>query len=341
MKKATKLMTALMLATLAVSIPVTASEASYSAEKPAVIRYGHNSSEPTDQQYMYAEQFKKEVEEKTEGRVTVEIYPASQMGSVVEMVDMMKNGTLDMMSTDFANLQPYLPDAGVFCVPYTFNSAKHAVDACNPALSEVMQDINGQLIEVAGIRFLGGFYRGTRELTCNFPVYGPSDLDGVKIRGVAADLWTVMLEGMGAIPTSIDFSELATSLMTNVVEGEENPLNSILSGKLYEVQDYCMLTDHMYSVLAMPINEAKFQSLTEEDQAIVQETVNGICAQSIEEGLAAEEKARGELESYGMTFITEDDGLDNAAFQEGVQAKLAEAYPQWVDYIAKFMEMDE
>lgn len=316
-------------------------EAAYSVEDPLIIRYGHNSTEPTDQQYYYAEQFKAALEEATGGRIVVEIFPGGQLGAVTEMVDMLKNGTLDMMSTDFANLQPYLPDAGVFGVPFTFSSAQHAVDACNPEKSEVMQSINQQLIDAAGIRFLGGFYRGTRELTCNFAVYGPADLDGVKIRGVAADLWTVMIKGMGAVPTAIDFSELATSLMTHVVEGEENPLNSIYSSKLYEVQDYCMMTNHMYSVLAFPFNEAKWQQLTAEDQKIIADIATEICNRSVQEGTDKEATARVELEKLGMTFITEADGLDNAAFQTGVQAALAEAYPQWTNYIESFMAMDQ
>lgn len=335
-----KMLTLILALALAVSFTSFASgEAEYSADDPFIIRYGHNSSEPTDQQYIYANRFKEIVEEATEGRVIVEVYP-NQLGSVTEMVDMLKNGTLTMMSTDFANLQPYLLDAGVFCVPYTFRSEQHAVDACNPEKSTVMQEVNEKLIDVAGMRFLGGFYRGTRELTCNSPIYGPEDLQGVKIRGVTADLWTVMLEGMGAIPTAIDYSELATALMTNVVQGQENPLNVIYANKLWEVQEYCMMTNHMYSVLCMVFNEAAFQDLTAEDQAIVQKTVTDICDASVAEGMAAEEAARAELEKLGMIFITEEDGLDNAAFQEGVQEKLLEKYPDWAGYIEDFMAME-
>ena len=99
------------------------------------------------------------------------------------------------------------------------------------------------------MRIIGSLFQGTRELTSKEKVLSPKDMQGKKYRGVPIKLWSSMLTGMGAVATPVEVSELATALATGLVVGQENPLPNIYNLKLYEVQKYVMMTNHMQSVL--------------------------------------------------------------------------------------------
>ncbi len=165
--------------------------------------------------------------------------------------------------------------------PYAYRSPEHAMKATAPG-SPVLDEINETLIDNAGIRIVGNFYRGARQLTARFPVYSPADMAGKKFRGVPIKLWSTMLEGMGAIPTPVEISEIMPALMTGLVEGQENPLNNIIARKMYEANKYVMLTGHMESVLAVFVNEAAWEGIPDEDRAIMVEVMAEVGAESLE-----------------------------------------------------------
>lgn len=123
---------------------------------------------------------------------------------------------------------------------------------------------------------LTAFNSGDRQLTCNFPIYDLSDMKGAKIRVVASDLYQVLFaNAFGAAATPMAFSEVATALITNVIDGQENPYSTLVSSALYEVQAYCMETRHLPTNLGLWINRETFDSLTEDQQqAVMQAAVD-------------------------------------------------------------------
>jgi len=123
------------------------------------------------------------------------------------------------------------------------------------------------------MRIVGSFFQGTRELTSKEKVLTPKDMQGKKYRGVPVKLWSSMLTGMGAVATPVEVSELATALATGLVVGQENPLPNIYNLKLYEVQKYVMMTNHMQSVLSVFVNEKVWQSIPAADRKIMEDTM--------------------------------------------------------------------
>ncbi len=322
-----------MAAALALSLGVSAAQAD------VTIRYAHVGSEG-DIQYWYADEFAKRVAERTEGRVTVQVFPNSQLGGAQETVDGVRSGAIPLAHHEFASLARLLPDIAAFAAPFAYRDGRHAMAATDPNSSEVMQDLSQQLIEAANIRVIGRLYRGARQMTANMAVYSPADLEGQRFRGVPLQLWTTMINGMGAIPTPVEVAELPTALMTGMVIGQENPLTMINANKLYEVQTHVMLTGHMQNVLPVFINEDAWQSIPEADRAIVSEIAAEIGAETLEMGLKAEVDLIDELKGKGMTFITEADGLKVDEFRTSVAVEVEKDFPTWGPLIERIQAIE-
>ncbi len=168
-----------------------------------IIRYAHVGVK-NEPQSRFADEVAIIVNSKTEGRLEMRVYPNSQLGNISELVDGVKYGFIGMSHHDFSSLSKFHKDLSVFNAPYIFRDVEHALLATNPQTSPVLSGLNKQLIENSGVRILGSFYRGARQLTTDFPVYSTNDLKGKKIRGVPFPIWMSMIKGMGAIPTPIN-----------------------------------------------------------------------------------------------------------------------------------------
>ena len=325
--------TSLLLCLLTAFLGIAAAET-----KPIVLKYAHVgiAGEP---QTRYAEELAAMVKARTNGEVIIQVYPNSQLGGVSEMVDGIKMGSIAMGHHDFASLGKFLTDMSVFNAPYIYRDAKHSVLATNPKTSPVLQELNEKLIKAAGIRVVGSFYRGARELSANFPVYSPADLKGKKIRAVPLQLWITMIQGMGAIPTPVEISELYTALLTGMVSGQENPLTNIYAQKFYEVQSYIMMTNHMQSVLATFVNEKIWESIPEKDRHIIEDCLMEMANKSLEWAVVDEKDIRAKLEAKGVKFIDSANGLNNEAFRVAVNAKLNQDFPTWTGYISRIQDI--
>lgn len=321
----------LTIATLAVSVTTL----SVSAE---TLRYAHVGAEG-DSQTRYASEAAASIEEATDGEITFNLFPSSQLGGVAEMVDGVSLGSISLAHHEFASLAQVVPDIAVFNAPFIYRDAEHALKATNPQ-SPVVSEMNEQLVEEGDMRIIGRMYRGARHITANFPVYSPADLEGKPFRAVPLDIWISMVNGFGADPTPVEVSELPTSLMTGLVVGQENPLTMLMSNSLYEVQSHVSMTGHMHSILAVFINEDTWQSLDEGHQ----ETITRILEEKAQESLQwAQEREASlveELTEKGMTFITEENGLELEAFREQVLAQINEDYPNFQPYIEQIAEIE-
>lgn len=310
------------------------SASSSQVQKPIVLRYAHVGMKG-ELQTRYAADFAKKVAEETNGRVKIQVFPNSELGGVTEIIAGVKNGSIAMAQHDYASLATYVPGLAAMDAPYVFSSAAQALRATSPYTSPAVEKLNKELIAKAGIRIIGSFYRGARELTANIPIYKPSDLIGKKIRGVSLPLWMSMLKGMDATPVPIAVAELQTALMTGVVIGQENPLNMIQSAKLYEVQKYVMMTNHMYSVLVVFMNEGVWEKIPHKDQQIIENVAKEMSQVSLQWVQSSDAQITAKLKSEGMTFITPKDGLDVAAFKASVQKQIHHDFPAWGPILAQ------
>lgn len=297
-----------------------------------VLRYAHVGAEG-ESQTRYAAELAELVKEKTDGRVVLQVFPGSQLGNLSEMIDGVRIGSIQMAHHDFSSLDRIEPDVSVFNAPFAYRDPEHAMKATAEATSPVMQEINEKLVEKGGVRIVGNFYRGARQLTARYPVKSPADMEGKKFRAVPVPLWNSMIKGMGAIPTPVEISEIMPALMTGLVEGQENPLNNIIARKMYEANKYVMMTSHMESVLAVFVNEDAWQAIPEADRALMQEAFDEMAARSLEWARDAEAGEIQVLKDNGVTIIDASSGLDLPAFREAVGKQILADYPSWGPYL--------
>lgn len=302
------------------------------AQAQVKLRYAHVGVANAPQT-LYADEVAKLVKERTNGRVEIQVFANSQLGGVGEMVDGIKSGSIALGHHDFASLGKILPTTAVFNTPFVYRDAAHAMRATDARTSPALQEINKQLIEKGGMRIIGHAFQGTRELTSKEKVLSPKDMAGKKYRGVPVKLWSSMLTGMGAVATPVEVSELATALATGLVVGQENPLPNIFNLKLYEVQKYVMMTDHMQSVLSVFVNEKIWQGIPAADRKILEDTMAEVGQKTLDWDRDTSAKYRKDLEAKGMVFVEAKDGLDVEAFRKAVLAQVAKDFPDWTPYI--------
>jgi tripartite ATP-independent transporter DctP family solute receptor len=284
-------------------------------------------------QTLYADEVAKLVKERTNGRVEITVFPNSQLGGVGELVDGVKSGAISMGHHDFASLGKIVSATAVFNTPFVYRDAEHSLKATDARISPALREINQQLVEKGNMRIVGSFFQGTRELTSKEKVLSPKDMQGKKYRGVPIKLWSSMLTGMGAVATPVEVSELATALATGLVVGQENPLPNIYNLKLYEVQKYVMMTNHMQSVLSVFINEKVWQSIPAADRKIMEDTMAEVGKKTLDWDRDTAAKYRKDLEAKGMVFVEEKDGLDVEAFRKAVLTQVNKDFPEWTSYI--------
>ena len=284
-------------------------------------------------QTLYADEVAKLVKERTSGRIEIQVFPNSQLGGVGEMVDGIKAGAIAMGHHDFASLGKILPATAVFNTPFVYRDPEHSLRATDSRNSKALQEINKQLVDKGGMRIVGSFFQGTRQLTSKEKVLSPKDMAGKKYRGVPVKLWSSMLTGMGAVATPVEVSELATALATGLVVGQENPLPNIFNLKLYEGQKYVMMTNHMQSVLSVFVNERIWQNISAGDRKIMEDTMAEVGRKTLDWDKETSAKYRKDLEAKGMIFIEGKDGLDLEAFRKAVLAQVNKDFPEWSTYI--------
>jgi len=260
----------------------------------------------------------------TGGKVDLQVYPSSQLGSEPDMISQTRAGAMDFMSTAGTNLQTLVPTAGINGVAFAFKdytAVWAAMDGdlgahVRAALSKVNLHVYEKCLD-----------NGYRNITsANKPIVTPDDLKGFKIRVPGIPLWIAMFKALGASPTTIPFGELYSSLQTKVVDGQENPLALIQSAKLYEVQKFCSLTGHTWDGHFIFGNQKKLQALPKEVQQSLDKHLNAAALRQREDIARLNADAQAQLTKLGITFNRPDPApfrnlLKSAGFYTEAKAK--------------------
>lgn len=236
-----------------------------------VIRMGHTGSDTCMMQKGY-EEMKAYMEEKSGGRIQVQIFSGGQLGDDAAHVTAVQNGDLEMIGINNGYMTSYQESMNIFSVPFAFKSQDVAYAVLEGEWGENMLDSLEEGCGLKGLGYIDSF--AYRELTTNKPVYAPEDLKGVKIRVMPTEIHLAIWEALGAQPTAIPFSELYTALQQGTVEAQENPFENIVSARLYEVQKYVTLTNHVYTTGVVVANPTWFNNLDDEAKEIVQGAVD-------------------------------------------------------------------
>ena len=236
------------------------------------------------------------------------------------MIDAVANGAQQVVTEGAANFGAWVPSISVVEAPYIWRDAAHLDKAMNGAIGE---QFNETLVKARGMRILGTTYYGTRHITTTSKeVRGPADMVGFKLRVPENDVFKAMAEAWGAKPTPMNFGELYLALKQNVVDGQENPLPTIKSGKFDEVQKYLVLSAHIITPRLVVVNEAFWQGLSAGDRRIISDAVkNGIAWQNAEL-IRQEGSLVDTFKAAGMTVVTPDP----KAFRDPVVAKVPKMF---------------
>ncbi len=276
-----------------------------------LIRVGHTLQETTPSHIMFQDGFKKYVEEKSDGRIKVEIYPNSSLGDERKMAEAAQLGTLEMAYITTAVLANFDKKFLVFDLPFLFNDSNIARQAVDGELG----DAAAADLDKVNLKFLGYAENGFRNVTNNRqPIHSPADLKGIKIRTMENKIHMRSFELMGASPTPMAFTELYTGLQQGTVDAQENPIFLIYASKFQEVQKYLSLTGHVYAPGVAVMSLAFWNSLPEDLQQIVQDGM--YAARDMQRDLLDEQNAKDLEELKKLMEVNELTPEEKAQFVE-------------------------
>lgn len=236
-----------------------------SAAKTITLKLGHMS--PLDSPFNYfAEEFKRLIENRSNGTILIDIYPASQLGSDRELLEGIQIGTIDMAVNTSSAMTNFVKIYGVLDLPYMFKTWKHAYGwLASPASDALFAESHS-----SGIHTLSMMPRGFRHTFNNIrPIKTPADIKGLKLRVVESSVYSDTFKAFGANPQQMAWGEVYTALQQNTIDGMENSYVTVYDYKMHEIQKYGAETGHMFAFAALNIRDKGFKSLSAEQQNLM------------------------------------------------------------------------
>ncbi len=242
------------------------------------ITAAHGSTETVAEHTSFLK-FKELVEERSGGSVTVDIYPNQQLGGDREYTEACVQGNVTMGGPSPAAIAALIPSLNAFETPFLFSDYETAYKALDSEAGQALLDS----METAGLKGLGYFENGFRNLTCNKEVNTIEDLKGLKIRTMENEVHLAIWKALGANPSPLAFGELYTALQQKSFDAQENPIEQIYNNKLHEVQDHVYLTQHVYTPYIIYMNLDIWNGLNAQTQELIQECMDEAVAFNREE----------------------------------------------------------
>lgn len=284
------------------------------------INIGHINDE-RDSWHQGALKFKEYVEEKSGGRIEVNVYPNSQLGTEVDMIQsILTQGGCDITFTG-ESMQTYQPDLGIIGMPYLIKSDAHMEAVLEGEAGKKLED----LMDKCGMKVLGYYTRGPRNVTANKKITSPADMNNFVIRTPQSAMTVAAFEAVGAKPTPMALAEVFTSLQQGTIEGQENPLAMIQNSSFYEVQDYVIRTEHLRAWVYIAMGLEQFNALPADLQQVVVDGGKEMQKYEHEIFLKNESELESKLAEEGMEFVDVDQKAFSDAMTNGVLAVLTDS----------------
>ncbi len=278
----------LVIGTIALALPLTAQA------NPIVIKFSHVVAQHTPKGQA-ADYFKKLVEERTKGRVKVEVYPNSQLFKDKEEMEALQMGSVQMLAPSLAKFGPLgLKEFEVFDLPFIFDDYKelHKVTQ-GPVGAKLLHKL-----ESKGLIGLAYWDNGFKVMSDNKPLKNVADFKGEKMRIQSSKVLDSQMRSVGAIPQVMAFSEVYQALQTGVVDGTENPPSNLYTQKMHEVQKYVTISNHGYLGYAVLVNKKFWMGLPADIRTIMEgamkdatEFANNVAKKDNDEAMAAVKKS--------------------------------------------------
>lgn len=262
--------------------------------------------------HAFAVKFKEEVESRSNGKISIQIYPNMQLGADREAFEgvQMENITFTLQST--APQVNFIKEAGVFDLPFLFPNKTVA----RKMLDSSFKDKISTYYDAAGVRLLGFGDQGFRNLTLNKKIKEPADLAGIKLRTMENPNHMATWKALGANPTPVPFNEVYLALQQKMVDGQENPYEYIVTMRFYEQQKYVINTFHIFQAMGFVMNKAVYESLPDNLKKVIDD--------SAAIAIAYERAGIDEKDSTYIQII-KDEGLEIIDLNDSELSKFREA----------------
>jgi tripartite ATP-independent transporter DctP family solute receptor len=305
---------ALPAAGIAAALPTFAHAAEFS------LKYGNNLP-VTHPLNVRAQEAADRIAKESKGRVEIKIFPNNQLGGDTDMLAQVRSGGIDFFTPSALVIATLVPVAAINATGFAFGDYNQVWGAMDGKVGAHVRAAIGKMKLHA---FEKMWDNGFRQMTSSKgPIAAAKDMDGLKIRVPVSPLSISMFKGLGASPTSLQFSEVYSALQTKIVDAQENPLPIIQVAKLFEVQKHCSLSNHIWDGFWFIGNGRMWDSLPADLKTIVSNAINDAGMQQREDIKKLKETLVTDLSAKGMVF--------NKTNPDGFRAKLRDAgfYAEW------------
>jgi tripartite ATP-independent transporter DctP family solute receptor len=293
---------------LAGAIFVAAAIVASPASSQTKLKWAHvyETNEPYHTEAVWAAE---EIKKRTNGKYEIGVFPASQLGNENQINEGLGLGTVDMIytGTSFAgSIHKPLAISGAPFMLRDFNHWKAYRDG------KLFRDIAKGYEDKTKHKVIALTYYGERMVTANKEIKKPEDMKGMKLRVPPAPLYLMLTKSVGANATPIAFAEVYLALQQKTVDGQENPLPTIMAKKFYEVQTHVMLTGHITESLLTIVGSHVWPKLSDPDKKVFEEVLSQAAAKASDAIRESEQKIADELRKLGKTVVT----VDREAFRQ-------------------------
>jgi len=250
---------------------------------------------------------KQSIEQRTDGELTLNVFPNSQLGSDEDVVEQIRSGANIAILIDAGRLSEYQPELGILSAPYL-------VEDYTQYEAITQTDLYNQWVESladnSGLRLMNyNWFQGAREMLTKEPVEKPEDLQGLRIRTINSPVCLKTIEAMGATPTPLPWSEVYSALQLGSIDGAEAQLTAADGQRLQEVINNVALTHHIQLMSGIVTSEQWYQSLPENLRSILDEELKKAGAEASQATVDALDATRKRMEEAGVTFTEVDTEL--------------------------------
>lgn len=259
-----------------------------------------NASSIGDERDQSLHKFAELVEEKSAGKVKIEVFSGGTLGGWRETIEGLRPGVVQIVCESLGTLEAYSSTASIDAYPYLYRDVDHYSRVMASEIGEELLDTIGK---ESGFVLMGPSNRGARIMTTNKRVENADDLKGLKIRAPGIQMYIKTWQYLGASPTPMDTTEIYTGLQQGTVDAQENPVLYSYGNAFYDVCDYLVLSNHVYSTDVFIFDKEYFDSLPEDIQDILRESAVEAGNYRTELVLKTEQETIKKFEEEGLEII--------------------------------------
>jgi tripartite ATP-independent transporter DctP family solute receptor len=287
---------------MAVGLAIAVLALASTAQAQTKLKWAHvyETPEPYHAEALWAAE---EIKKRTNGRYEIQVFPASQLGNENQINEGLGLGTVDMIYTGVAFAGSIHKPIAITNAPYVLRDFNHWKAYRD---SKLFRDIAKGYEDKTRHKVIALTYYGQRMVTANKAIRKPEDMKGMKLRVPPAPLYLMFTKSVGANATPIAFAEVYLALQQGTVDGQENPLPTIMAKKFYEVQSHIVLTGHITESLLTIVGSHVWPKLSDPDKKVFDEVLIQAAAKATDAIRAAEQKVADELRKLGKSVVEVD-----------------------------------